>query len=94
MNGLHLARYYQPNPAAPAPFTVVPKLNDPNFATSCADKTEYCASAWGLRILISHNILVYGTGLYSFFSDYSTSKLTHMHYKYIQKTNEADIETS
>jgi hypothetical protein len=94
INELRLARYYQPNPAAPAPFTVVPTLNDPDFATSCADKTGYCASAWGLRILISHNILVYGAGLYSFFSDYSTSKLTHIHYKYIQKTNEADIETS
>jgi glucan 1,3-beta-glucosidase len=30
-------------------------------------------SAWGLRILSSSNILVYGAGLYSFFSDYSTT---------------------
>jgi glucan 1,3-beta-glucosidase len=65
-NGLRLARYYQPNSAAPAPFTVVPTLNDPDFATSCADKTGNCASAWGLRILNSDNILVYGAGLYSF----------------------------
>lgn len=32
-----------------------------------------CAAAWGLRILNnSKNILVYGAGLYSFFSNYST----------------------
>lgn len=84
-NGLRLARYYQPNPDVPAPFTVIPTVNDLDFATSCADKAGYCASAWGLRIFNSRNILVYGAGLYSFFIDYSTSKLTHIHYIYIQR---------
>ena len=59
--------YYQPNPLAPAPFVVVPSLNDPDFATTCAGKSGRCAEAWGLRILDSKNILIYAAGLYSFF---------------------------
>jgi hypothetical protein len=70
------ARYYQPNPAAPAPFTVVPALNDPDFAVSCTGKTGNCAAAWDLRVYNSNNVLVYGAGFYSFFNDYSNSKLT------------------
>jgi glucan 1,3-beta-glucosidase len=31
------------------------------------------ANAWGLRILSSSNILIYGAGLYSFFDNYSTT---------------------
>lgn len=30
------------------------------------------AEGWGLRILRSSNLLVYGAGLYSFFNNYST----------------------
>ncbi|KAI9644962.1 hypothetical protein NHQ30_006997 [Ciborinia camelliae] len=65
--------YYQPNPLAPAPFTVVTSLNDPNFATSCSGYSGNCAEAWGLRIMNSHDILIYGAGLYSFFDNYSTT---------------------
>lgn len=65
--------YYQPTPSAPTPFTVNTALNDPNFASSCAGKSGNCANAWGLRILNSHDVLVYGAGLYSFFNDYSTT---------------------
>jgi len=65
--------YYQPTPSAPTPFTVVPSLHDPDFAKSCAGQSGNCASAWGLRILNSNNIFIYGSGLYSFFDDYSTS---------------------
>ncbi|KAL3417572.1 glucan 1,3-beta-glucosidase [Phlyctema vagabunda] len=65
--------YYQPNPSAPTPFTVNTALNDPNFATSCAGKSGNCANAWGLRILNSQSIMVYGAGLYSFFNNYSTT---------------------
>lgn len=67
-------RYYQPNPTAPTPFSVVSSLNDPNFSTSCAGYPGNCAAAWGLRIINSNNILIYGAGLYSFFSNYDTSK--------------------
>ena len=31
------------------------------------------ADAWGLRIVDSTNILIYGAGLYSFFNNYSTA---------------------
>ncbi|KAL7928405.1 glycoside hydrolase family 55 protein [Trichoderma chlorosporum] len=59
--------YYQPNPDAPAPFTVNTALNDPDFATSCAGQSGRCADAWGLRIVSSKNIEIYAAGLYSFF---------------------------
>ena len=67
--------YYQPNPKAPAPFTTVnTTLNDPNFASYCpANSAANCYMAWGLRIVGSTNIFVYGAGLYSFFNNYSTS---------------------
>ncbi|MCJ1473026.1 hypothetical protein MMC13_001675 [Lambiella insularis] len=57
--------YYQPNPGASTPFPAVSSLNDPIMSAT--------DDAWGLRILSSSNILIYGAGLYSFFNDYSTS---------------------
>lgn len=65
--------YYQPSPNALTPFPPVTSLNDPDFSTSCSGVSGNCAAAWGLRVLDSSNIFVYGAGLYSFFSDYSTS---------------------
>jgi len=65
--------YYQPNPNAPAPWAVNSALNDPDFASSCAGQSGNCASAWGLRIINSHDIVSYGAGLYSFFDNYSTT---------------------
>jgi glucan 1,3-beta-glucosidase len=53
----------------------VPALNDPDFAASCAGKSGNYSTAWGLWVLNSHDVLVYGAGFYSFFSDYSTCKL-------------------
>lgn len=67
------SRYYQPNPLAPTPFSVVSSLNDPNFSASCSGYSGNCAEAWGLRIINSQNILAYGVGLYSFFNNYDTS---------------------
>jgi glucan 1,3-beta-glucosidase len=66
--------YYQPSPPAPAPFTVNTALNDPDFSSSCNGQSGNCAEAWGLRVLNSKNILVYGAGLYSFFNNYDASK--------------------
>ena len=65
--------YYQPNPSAPIPFVLNTALSDPNFDISCAGQSGNCRSAWGLRVLGSSNILVYGAGLYSFFDNYSTT---------------------
>ncbi len=65
--------YYQPTPNALVPFPVVASLNDPDFASSCSGVSGNCAAAWALRVINSNNILVYGAGTYSFFSDYSTT---------------------
>ncbi|KAJ7632169.1 exo-beta-1,3-glucanase [Roridomyces roridus] len=54
--------YYQPNPSAPTPFTINGAFSDP---------TSVGTSAWGLVVSKSSNILIFGAGLYSFFSTYS-----------------------
>ncbi|KXT07061.1 hypothetical protein AC579_5873 [Pseudocercospora musae] len=68
--------YYQPNPNARIPFPVVPSLSDPSFPTTTVKDgslTIPAADGWGLRIVNSQDILVYGAGLYSFFNNYSTA---------------------
>jgi glucan 1,3-beta-glucosidase len=65
--------YYQPVPNALVPFPPNSAINDPNFSQSCAGQAGNCAAAWGLRIVNSNNIFTYGAGLYSFFTDYSTT---------------------
>ncbi|KAJ7445699.1 exo-beta-1,3-glucanase [Mycena galericulata] len=60
--------YYQPNPAAPGPFTVNSAYSDPSFSGT--------SSAWGLVVSSSSNILVFGAGLYSFYSSYGQGCLT------------------
>lgn len=64
--------YFQPTPNAQVPFSPVSSLNDPDFSASCAGVSGNCANAWGLRVVNSHDVLVYGAGLYSFFNNYST----------------------
>ena len=59
--------YYQSNPNALTPFTPSAAFSDPAFA-ECT--TDSCRKAWGLRIVSSSNVLVYGAGLYSFFENY------------------------
>lgn len=54
--------YYQPNPPATI-FPTNPFYNDPIFSAG--------ASAWGLRVVNSAPVLIYGAGLYSFFSNYN-----------------------
>ncbi len=70
--------YYQPNPNATIPFPAVAALNDPTFTAptgnGTGNGTGNSADGWGLRVLNSQSILVYGAGLYSFFDNYSTSK--------------------
>ncbi|KAH8673406.1 beta 1,3 exoglucanase [Xylariales sp. PMI_506] len=55
--------YYQPNPGANIPFGPNAAINDP--VLSATD------SGWGLRVLNSQDIYVYGAGLYSFFENYN-----------------------
>jgi hypothetical protein len=52
--------YYQPAPAPPAPFSINSAFKDPSMAG--------VTSAWGLVVTTSTDILVFGAGLYSFFS--------------------------
>ena len=65
--------YYQPQPDATHPFPVVSSLNDPDFNAACQGKPANCKLGWGLRVINSQSILVYGAGLYSFFNNYSTT---------------------
>ena len=62
-----------PIPNALVPFPPVASLSDPNFRTSCVGVEGNCAASWGLRVVDSKNVFVYGAGLYSFFDNYSTT---------------------
>jgi glucan 1,3-beta-glucosidase len=64
--------YYQPNPPATLPFEPVEGWNDPIFPRACEVDDGNCRGGWGMRVLNTRNLLVYGAGLYSFFSNYST----------------------
>ena len=62
--------YYQPNPNVTFPFSPIYNFYDPVFSDSSNPE------GWGLRVLNSDNILIYGAGLYSFFINYDNSKQT------------------
>ncbi|KAI9846892.1 MAG: hypothetical protein M1837_003504 [Sclerophora amabilis] len=59
--------YYQSNPNALKPFVPNAAFFDPDFS-SCT--TDSCRKAWGVRIVGSSDVFVYGAGLYSFFENY------------------------
>lgn len=68
--------YFQPNPPATEPFSPDASIQDPDFEAQCAgqdgDGDVPCEMAWGLRVIDSSNVVIFGAGLYSFFNDYST----------------------
>ncbi|KAJ5693837.1 hypothetical protein N7536_004249 [Penicillium majusculum] len=64
--------YYQSNPTSLTPYTPQNSWNDPDFS-NCT--TNSCRKAWGLRVLGSSDVFVYGAGLYSFFENYAQSCL-------------------
>jgi glucan 1,3-beta-glucosidase len=64
--------YYQANPNALTPFTPQTKWNDPDFSYC---KTDGCRKAWGLRVMNTSDMYVYGAGLYSFFENYDQNCL-------------------
>ncbi|KAH8898176.1 pectin lyase-like protein [Thozetella sp. PMI_491] len=69
--------YFQGNPIATTPFQVNAAFSDPDFAASCASSdAKTCALSWGLRAVDSHDVFVYGAGLYSFFNNYDQTCLT------------------
>ena len=51
------------------PYPTNATLNDPTYSNCLAGNCD----ALGLRILNSHDIIIYGAGLYSFFNSYSTT---------------------
>lgn len=57
--------YYQPNPDARLPFAPRDEYHDPVFAEG--------ESGWGLRVVDSTGLWVYGAGLYSFFDNYDVN---------------------
>ncbi|KAF2843814.1 glycoside hydrolase family 55 protein [Patellaria atrata CBS 101060] len=59
--------YYQGNPDATTPYRSQSALLDPNFATASGNRAK---KAWGVRVIDSSDILIYGAGLYSFFENY------------------------
>ncbi|KAG0646887.1 hypothetical protein D0Z07_6304 [Hyphodiscus hymeniophilus] len=62
--------YFQSNPDATTPFTTNAAYADPVFSgTASVNK------AWGLRIVDSQDVLIYGAGLYSFFDNYDQTCL-------------------
>jgi glucan 1,3-beta-glucosidase len=68
----HETAYYQGNPTAQYPFTYQSSWHDPDFATDCAGRGPNCARTWGLRIVNSSQIFMYGAGLYNFFENWNT----------------------
>ncbi|CAM6116291.1 unnamed protein product [Calypogeia fissa] len=63
--------YFQANPNAITPFTVNSAYSDPDFSSSCGSDMSLCPKAWGLRVINSQNVFVYGASLYSFFDNYA-----------------------
>ncbi|CZT23764.1 related to glucan 1,3-beta-glucosidase [Ramularia collo-cygni] len=66
--------YFQPNPLVPAPLAFNKAYRDPDFSI-CPDGSDNnevpCKDAWGLRVVNSQGVLIYATGFYSFFNNYS-----------------------
>ena len=61
--------YMQSNPDALTPFVPNAAFTDPTFG-NCGGRGS-CAKAWGLRVIESSDVFVYGAGLYSFFDNYA-----------------------
>lgn len=64
--------YMQPSPPAPGPWPYNSALNDPQFNTATINGIPN-NDGWGLRILNSKNVYIYGGGFYSFFNNYNTA---------------------
>jgi len=70
--------YFQSRPPAPKPLAVDKKFNDPDFS-NCAENSTTCPMAWGLRIVKSSDVYVYGAGIYNFFQSYDQACLKTEH---------------
>lgn len=61
--------YMQGNPDATTPFKVNQEFSDPDFS-NCDGSSQNCKRTWGVRVMDSSDVLIYGAGLYSFFDNY------------------------
>ncbi|KAH6900791.1 pectate lyase superfamily protein-domain-containing protein [Thelonectria olida] len=78
--------YFQPLPPASFPFPPERFYSDPDFQTQCQnDPSAVCNMGWGMRILNSNNVVIYGAGLYSFFSHYNDSCASNKSPEYCQE---------
>jgi glucan 1,3-beta-glucosidase len=68
----HETAYYQGNPKALSPYNPQDAYTDPTFE-EC--QTSNCPRTWGLRVINSENVFMYGGGLYSFFNNWDASCL-------------------
>jgi hypothetical protein len=78
--------YYQSNPDASVPFMVNTAFSDPDLTQG----SSLVKKAWGVRILDSSDIFIYGAGLYSFFENYGQDCLLTQNCQ----TNMVSIESS
>lgn len=62
--------YYQPTPTAVDIFPLGVYASDPEFE-DCNPADHLCLLSWALIIRNSHDILIYGAGLYSWFQSYA-----------------------
>lgn len=78
--------YSQPLPPASFPFPSDPFYSDPDFQTQCQnDPSPTCNMGWGMRIVNSNNVVIYGVGLYSFFNHYNDSCASNKSPEYCQE---------
>ncbi|KAG6373189.1 glycoside hydrolase family 55 protein [Boletus reticuloceps] len=62
--------YYQPVPAAPAPYNSSSTYHDPTFSDSVN-------MAWAMNVQSSSNIILFGAGFYTFYQHYGQTCLTN-----------------
>ncbi|KYG43894.1 glycoside hydrolase family 55 protein [Acidomyces richmondensis BFW] len=67
--------YFQPVPDAPSPLIGFNSAYDDPTFSMCSNSSDSssvpCKDSWGLRVLNSKDVLIYSTGFYSFFNDYT-----------------------
>ena len=70
----HETAYFQGNPTALQPYTIQSAYNDPDFA----ECTQFnCDRTWGLRVVNSTNVFMYGGGMYNFFENWNSACLDY-----------------
>lgn len=64
--------YFFPNPISPGPFTDAVGLfpGDPDFK-ECPASNPFCSTAWGLMVIGSTDVHIFGAGLYNWFQAYT-----------------------